>query len=77
MTSVGKGTSTYGYCSASYLNKREEVKFDQDTKRTFLHCSFCALTSIDKFICFLCKEHYDEFHPNWYTMTEIWDSGKK
>ena len=60
-----KGRGTCVYCSASYLDRKkkgEKLKFDKETKRPFLHCSFCTLTSADKSTCFLCKEHFDEFH---------------
>ena len=65
-TSVGRGTCVY--CSASYLDRKKKgekkLKFDRETKRTFLHCSFCTLTSADKSTCYLCKEHFDKFHTN-------------
>ena len=60
---IGRGTCVY--CSAQYLDdkkKGKKVCFEKDTKRTFLHCSFCTLTSKDKSTSFLCKEHFDVFH---------------
>ena len=52
------------YSSAQYIDDKKrgkEVCFEKDTKRIFLHCSFCTLTSKDKSTSFLCKEHFDVF----------------
>ena len=62
-TNIGRGTCVY--CSAQYIDDKKRGKkvcFEKDTKRTFLHCSFCTLTSKDKSTSFLCKEHFDVFH---------------
>ena len=63
-TSVGRGTCVY--CSASYQDRKKKgeknLRFDEETKRTFLHCAFCTLTSADKSTAFLCKAHFDDFH---------------
>ena len=60
---IGRGTCVY--CSAQYADEKKKGKkvcFEKDTKRTYLHCSFCTLTSKDKSTSFLCKEHFDVFH---------------
>ena len=60
---IGRGTCVY--CSAQYLDAKKEGKkvcFEKETKRTYLHCAFCTLTSKDNSKSFLCKEHFDTFH---------------
>ena len=62
-TNVKRGTCVV--CSAEYMDRKrqgERLKFDEEVKRTHLHCGFCSLTSTDKSHAFLCKKHFESFH---------------
>ena len=63
-SSIRHGTCVM--CSAVYKDKKREGKkvksFEEERKRTLLHCSYCTLTGFDNDVCFLCKEHFNEFH---------------